>query len=336
MQPVNGSGAMRSADHPAPLVSVIMPAYCAVDYIEDAIQSVCAQTFTNYELILINDGSPDTNLLEMILQPHRRFITYLKQENGGPGAARNAGLLVARAAFVAFLDADDYWEPRFLEEQIGFIRRNPCTDLVYCDALIVGDSPLAGRTFMQTNPSRGEVTFESLLDERCTIVLSGVVARRQSIVAAGMFDERFRLSEDYDLWLRMARSGARMSYQRRVLLCHRDNPRGLSADPTRLFESALGVLDRAERENQMTERERFALIRHREKLKAYIRLERGKRHLSRGHFGAAAAAFEEANEFYHSWKLWLVLLWLRVSPNLLLRIYNFLRPMNTVEESLIE
>jgi glycosyltransferase involved in cell wall biosynthesis len=320
----------------APHVSIIIPAYCAEVYIKDAVESVLAQTFRDYEIIIINDGSPDTAQLERVLRPYQDSVVYLKQENRGPGAARNTGLLAARGEFVAFLDADDYWQPRFLEEQLEFIRRNPGCDLIYSDALIVGDTALAGRTFMQMNPSRGRVTFDSLLDERCTIVLSAVVARRQSIMMAGMFDERFRLSEDYDLWLRMAKAGVRMAYQKKVLVCHRDNPQGVSADPTRLFQSGLQVLDRVEREVRLTDKQRAALVRRRRKLEAYMSVERGKRALARGDFSTAAAALKEANEFYHSLKLRLVLLWLRVSPNLLLRTYNLLRPVEPARETVTE
>jgi glycosyltransferase involved in cell wall biosynthesis len=309
-------------------VSVIIPAYRAAKFISQAIQSVKVQTFVDHETIVINDGSPDTDELEQKLETCGAPLVYLKQENSGPSGARNAGLRAARGEFVAFLDADDYWRPDFLREQVSFMRANPDVDLVYSDALIVGDTRLAGRRFMEVVPSNGRVTFRSLLEERCTIVLSSVLARRATIIDAGMFDEAFRLSEDYDLWLRMAKAGASMAYQKKVLLCRRYHSEGLTADAPRLFRSALEVLDKAWRENAMTDGERAALDRRKEKLKAYIRLERGKRDLVSGQFGAAAQAFEDANRFYRSLKLRLVLFWLRVAPNLLQRIYNQTRRMN--------
>jgi glycosyltransferase involved in cell wall biosynthesis len=309
-------------------VSVIIPAYRAAAYISEAIESVKSQTLTDHETIVINDGSPDTVELEQKLTACGAPLVYLKQQNAGPSAARNAGLRAARAEFVAFLDADDYWRPAFLEAQMSFMRANPTVDLVYGDALIVGDTPLAGRRFMEVTPSNGRVTFRSLLEERCTIVLSGVVARRAAIIRAGMFDEAFRLSEDYDLWLRMARAGSRMAYQKKVLLCRRYHAEGLTSDAARLFGSALEVLDKAWRENEMTDGERAALNRRKEKLKAYIRLESGKRDLVSGQFNSAAQAFKEANQFYRSLKLRLVLFWLRVAPTLLQRIYNLTRRVN--------
>jgi GT2 family glycosyltransferase len=205
-------------------------------------------------------------------------------------------------------------------------------DIVYADALIVGESPLAGRTFMEATPSTGGVTLESLLSARCTIILSGVLARRRSIIQAGMFDECFRHSEDFDLWLRMAKAGSRIAYQRKVLLIRTEDGCGLSANTTLLFESALAVLEKARREYGFTRSELAALDRHRERLEAYIRLERGKRDLSLGRFTSAAAAFREANQFYRSWKLRLVLLSLRISPRLLVLIQSVLRSLTPVSK----
>jgi glycosyltransferase involved in cell wall biosynthesis len=315
-----------ACDEKSPAVSVIMPVYNGIQYICEAIESVRKQSFTDYEIIVINDGSPYSEELGRVLEPYSGSIHYLRQENRGPSGARNTGILAARGEFVAFLDADDYWEPDFLSEQMSYIHANPRVDLVYADALIIGDSLLAGKTFMQTTPSVGEVTLESLLDERCTIILSGVVARKQPIVEVGLFDENFRYGEDYDLWLRLARHGARLSYQRKVLLCKRKHKESLCADSVILFENALHVLAKAGRSDDLTQTEHAALIEHEYKLVAFLKLERGKASLSRGEFANAASLIKEANRFYHSWKLWTVLVGLRISPNLLLRIYNSRRP----------
>ncbi|HEY7546152.1 MAG TPA: glycosyltransferase [Blastocatellia bacterium] len=311
----------------SPAVSVIIPAYRAAKFIATALESVFAQTFTDFEIIVINDGSPDTDELERVLADYSGRIIYLRQKNGGPAAARNSGILAASGRWVAFLDADDYWYPDFLSEQMAFLSRDPTLDLVYANALLVGEAPLAGRTFMDATPSKGEVTFESLLDERCTVLLSGVVARRQTVIDAGLFDENFHYAEDYDLWLRIAKRGARLSYQRKVLLCKRWHAESLCADDLKFFENALHVLDKVGRSNDLSESERESLIRHENKLIAYMKLEHGKINLSRGHFSAAVEAFREANEFYRSWKLRWVVFWLRLWPNLLCRIYNYYRPL---------
>ena len=313
-------------DKGGPDVSIIIPVYQCARYLASALDSVYAQTFTNYEVIVVNDGSDDADEIERCLANRGKRIIYLKQKNRGPSAARNAGIAGTTSHWVAFLDADDYWEPNHLAEQIAFINRDPGIDLAYANASLVNGSQLADRTFMEEIPSSGEVTLEGLLDERCTVLLSSVVARRQSVMAVGMFDESLRYAEDYDLGLRMARHGARLAYQSKVLLSKRRHAESLTADGKKLFENALHVLDKVSR-TELTDSERAALTRQRKKLIAYLKLESGKLNLARGQFKAAVEAFKEANEFYRSWKLRWVLFWLRLSPHLLCRIYNRYRPM---------
>jgi glycosyltransferase involved in cell wall biosynthesis len=321
---------IRELENRKPLVSVIVPAYGAAHHIATAIDSILAQDFEDHEVIVVNDGSPDTEELERALSPYGKRITYLKQDHLGPGAARNRGILAARGVMIAFLDADDYWLPNFLNDQLAFLNDGRF-DLVYADAMLAGDTPLAGRTFMQTVPSRGEVTLEALIAVRCTVLLSGVLARRSALIEAGLFDEQFTHSEDFDLWLRMARCGARLGYQQKVLLCKRERRSSLSAEVMTLLENALRVLKKTEATGGLTQSELSALGRSTKKIKAHLLLERGKKSLSAGDCDAAAEAIGEANNYYRSSKLMLVLLWLRLWPSLLLRFYRFRRGLGPLE-----
>src|SRR5712691_11630296 len=131
-----------------PTVSVIIPAYNVAPYIGETLDSVFAQTFADYEVIVINDGSPDTEELERELARFIDRIRYIKQENRGASAARDAGLRAARGELVAFLDADDLWLPNYLDEQIKFMRERDC-DLVCADAMMFGETPNAGQTYME-------------------------------------------------------------------------------------------------------------------------------------------------------------------------------------------
>ncbi len=117
----------------APSVSVIIPSYNTARFITETLDSVFAQTFTDYEVIVVNDGSPDTPQLEIVLKPYFDRIVYLKQENRGLAGARNTGIRRARGAFLAFLDSDDMWLPEFLAEQVQIFHKNPAVDLVYSD-----------------------------------------------------------------------------------------------------------------------------------------------------------------------------------------------------------
>lgn len=305
-----------------PAVSIIIPAYKVAPFIRETLDSVFAQSFTDFEVIVINDGSPDTAELEQALERYLNDITYLKQINQGAGAARNAGLRVARGRFVAFLDGDDIWLPNFLSEQLELIQSGRGYDLVYADAVNFGLQTIAGRTSMQTNPSEGEVSFESLLTARCNVITSAVVARREPILAVGLFDENFPNSQDFDLWLRLAKHGARFNYQRKVLVRRRIYAGSLASDSEKSYEGEVRVLEKARLRDDLTPSERSALESTAKLRRASIDLIKAKRSLLNGDFTSASTSFQLANEQLGSWKLRLVLIWLRLAPGLLQRCYK--------------
>jgi glycosyltransferase involved in cell wall biosynthesis len=304
-----------------PAVSVVIPAYNCAAYIAEALGSVFAQTFKEFEVIVVNDGSPDTLELERALEPYRARLVYLRQENRGVSAARNTGLRAARAPLVAFLDADDLWEPFYLEEQVGAMREDPALAVRYPNTLIFGDVPEAGKTFMDVNPSEGEASIEALLTQRCTVGNS-VMARRDCVVGAGMFDEGLKRSEDFDLWLRILARGGRVGYTRKVLARYRRYAGSLSSDHVEMAADIVRVFDKAERTLELSETQRAVLSRERERFRAGLRLQEGKRAFARGDARAALEALREANRFLRSRKLSLAMLLIRVAPGLLLRAYD--------------
>ena len=109
----------------APLVSVIMPAYNTSLYIKEAVESVFKQTFDDFEMIVVNDGSSDTPQMEAELAPFMDRILYLKQSNRGSSGACNTAIRAARGRYIARLDSDDYWEPAYMEHQIRIDVRGP-------------------------------------------------------------------------------------------------------------------------------------------------------------------------------------------------------------------
>jgi glycosyltransferase involved in cell wall biosynthesis len=117
-----------------PAVSVVIPVYNAADCIANALASVALQTWTNHEVIVIDDGSSDAPLLAAAIAPWRARIRFHRQANAGAGAARNRALAMAR--YIAFLDADDEWTPEFLERQLAVLEGRPECDLVWSDGWI--------------------------------------------------------------------------------------------------------------------------------------------------------------------------------------------------------
>jgi glycosyltransferase involved in cell wall biosynthesis len=310
------------AGRPAPVVSVIIPAYKVAGFIRDTLNSVFCQTFIDYEVVVINDGSPDTDELEKQIREYAHRIIYLKQLNGGAGSARNAGLRVARGEFVAFLDGDDVWLANFLSEQLELIRSDGGYDLVYADAVNLDGVKLSRSTNMDFNPSSAAVTAESLIAGKCSVITSSVVARRYLVERAGLFDEGFRNSQDFDLWLRLAKSGARMAYQKKVLVHRRIYEGSLASNPLKSLEGEIQVLEKTGRRDDLTAAEQAALRRTLDLRRATVEVLNGKQRLFAGDFNSALKAFDLANQHFQSWKLRLVMLWLRVAPRLLQRFYK--------------
>ncbi|HEY5883713.1 MAG TPA: glycosyltransferase [Pyrinomonadaceae bacterium] len=304
-----------------PLVSVIIPAYKVAGFIADTLESVLCQTFEDYEIIVINDGSPDTPQLEKQIEPYAQSITYLKQRNGGAGAARNAGIQAAHGEFVAFLDGDDVWCPNFLNDQLELIQSSGGYDVVYANATNFGISGLSRTTNMDMNPSDGEVTVESLISARCNVITSSVVARRSQVLAVGCFDERFRNSQDFDLWLRLAKHGARFTYQKSVLVHRRIYEGSLASNPVNSLEGEIKVLENLRERGDLTTAEQAILLETLELRRAMADVWTGKQKLTSGDFDSALRNFDLANSYFRSWKLSLVKVWLRFAPRLLQRVY---------------
>lgn len=302
-----------------PKVSVIVTAYKVAPFIAETLDSVFAQTLEGFEVIVVNDGSPDVEELERALGPYAARLVYVVQENRGAGGARNTGLRLARAPLVAFLDGDDLWEPSYLAEQLREIEAREL-DLAYTDALMFGDSALAGKTYMETAPSEGEVNFLSLIRGDCNVITSGVVARRRAVFDAGLFDETLRNAQDFELWARLAHRGARLGYQRKVLVRYRVREGSLSGDAQNRLAREWKVTRHIGDAYPLTAHEREEVERMLTRQQAAIDLERGKSLLGEGRFAEARDCIAGARRVLGGWKLTAALLLLKVSPRLLLRL----------------
>ena len=298
----------------APTVSVIIPTYNSAGYMSEALDSVFAQTFTDFEVIVINDGSPDTDKLEKVLEPYVERIIYLKQENRGVGSARNTGIGWARGKYIAFLDGDDCWRPEYLRAQIKPFEEAPSLDLVYSDADLFGDFPLPRRTFMTT--SNPPVTLEGLLLDGGQIIPSGAVVRRQTIIDAGLFNESLGRCEDYDMWLRMAYRGAKIAHQSSVLVLRRVHGRALTADNEKMSVDLIRVLNEVKGTFVLSPQASSSLQKQLNELQAEVAIEHGKACLLAGDFSSAKDLLTKANDFVDSWKLRLALIGLRFAPSM--------------------
>ncbi len=170
-------------------------------------------------------------------------------------------------------------------------------DLVYCDGIHIGDGPLAGRNQMRGSPSNGAATFRALLVEDCKVLTSLTVTRREAVLRAGLFDERFSHCEDYDLWLRMAHQGCKIVYHKDVLGWHRLRSGSLGSFDTKMLTGAIDVLTKLDQQLPLDEEMRRLLRRQRDRFQADMELQEGKEKLRAGDYKRAANCSSEQVRF---------------------------------------
>jgi len=183
-----------------PKVSVIIPAYNSMSYLPETLDSVLGQTFTDFDVLIVNDGSSD-NIVEWASEIKDPRVRLIYQENQGVSVARNKGIVHAQGGYIAFLDADDLWDPTKLEKQVICLDDNPSVGLVHTSmALIDQNGKPTGR--VMTSDAAGSVWKQ--LVEKNAVACSSVMVRRCCFEAVGVFDERCKAIEDWDMWIRIA------------------------------------------------------------------------------------------------------------------------------------
>ncbi|HEX8148862.1 MAG TPA: glycosyltransferase [Pyrinomonadaceae bacterium] len=223
-----------------------MPAYNAGRYIAESVESVRGQTFQDWELVVVDDGSSDdTGEVARRLAAADARVRYVRRPNGGQAAARNTGLAEARGRLVAFLDADDLWLPEKLALQIAVMEEKG-VDLVYTDGYIFSEDgavPAEERFHILPGEARGVEMFRTLFTSNRIGTLS-VLVKRSALDAVGLFDEdrAYQNSEDYDLWLRLARWGASFYGMTEKLMRYRRHAAATTYTASRLLTPMLAVI----------------------------------------------------------------------------------------------
>ncbi len=309
----------------APKISVVIPAYNVAPYIKETLDSVFAQTYKNFEVVLINDGSADTAELEEKLAPYFDKIVYGRQENLGASEARNAAICLAQGDVLAFLDGDDIWLPNFLEAQINFLEKNDF-EMVYCNALLFGEPLFAGKTYMQNSPSSGEVTATSLLAADCNVITSGTIVKKDSLVRVGLFDPQLRRMQDFDMWFRLAQAGTKIGYQRDILIKYRVRADSLTGTNISRAEREVSALNVIKSKYKLGAAEQVIWEQRMAVSEADLEMEKCKLCLVTGDVKQAQVHIAKANKFYHKLKLTILAGLLRVLPNLTLHLFKISRP----------
>ncbi len=225
------------------LFSVVVPAHQAAAFIGRTLGCVLSQTFTDFEVIVLDNGSTD-GTGDVVASFDDERIRYCWQEDSGlPANSRNAAVSLAEGDYIAFLDADDLWRPEKLERVADALARDPAADVVAHGVDVV--TPEGKRVGVRSYGLEPGDVHAQLLYRGNFLTTSAVTVRRAALAAAGGFDERaeYVTVEDYDLWLRLARDGRRFAVLPEILGSYLVHPGGASANLVRHYDNQFRVLD---------------------------------------------------------------------------------------------
>lgn len=298
-----------------PLVSIVMPVYNTERYLPEAVRSVLAQTFQNWELLVLNDESPGDarGVMDEFDDPRIRFLEH---KNGGPAFTRNRGMQESRGDFIAFLDSDDVWLPEKLDKQLDLFRRNPDAGVVYSQRETIDEQ---GRVLRGYKPRlhSGMILDHLYVDN--FVCMSSAIMKRAVFEKVGLIDERLRMSEDFDYWLRVACFFSFAPLDE-ALVRYRVHTAQVSTKTDYRIKTVWEIRERFEREFGQ-----YVGFRARRRAKALHYSHKAYRNESLAPRGAVLADYLRALLWYppdrFSWRGVLRLL----TPRLLVRLYRRLR-----------
>lgn len=221
-------------------MSVIVPAYNAAAYLPFALDSILSQSYTAWEIVIVDDGSTDNT--RAVAGSYRQKLgdklQYIHQPNRGLPAARNTGMRAAHGEFIALLDADDVWLPHRMERGVQAMDNDPQTGLVHARVVrIDAQGSVIGQLSVAPKHLSGNIAHY-IYTRRAHIVCPTVMFRKSCLETAGWFDESMRATEDRDLWFRIALH-AKVTYIDEVLAYYRLSPSSMTSDLNRLLTGQL-------------------------------------------------------------------------------------------------
>lgn len=301
-----------------PAVSIIIPAYNLAPYLAETLTSLFAQTYHDFEAIVINDGSTDNT--DEVLAPFLDRIVYIKQPNRGVMAARNAGLQRARGRYIALLDGDDLWLPRFLEVLVGMLEADPTLSAAYPNAYFFGSPNFNGQLHQDVFPVAAPITFDRALRRECYI-FGLLVFRRAVLDEVGVYDEGLQGqgAEDFDLWLRMLRHGHRFNFTTEPLAKYRWRHNSLSNTGVLSLTCLVSVYEKL-LDSTLTPEQRAWINAQLPELHARVSYARFKAAVKTQQYKDAARHLAVANQFYRQPKLTMAQAMMKVAPRLVAKL----------------
>jgi len=301
-----------------PAVSVIIPAYNVAPYIAETLAALFAQTYQDFEAILINDGSTDE--IEARIAPFRNRLIYLRQENKGVMAARNAGLRAARGRYIALLDSDDLLLPRFLEALVGMLEADPALSVAFPNALYFGWPRHNGKLHQDVFPVAEPTTFDRVLRRECYI-FGLLVFRRAVLDEVGGYDESLegQGAEDLELWLRMLQRGHRFGFTREPLAKYRWRSDSLSNTGIKILRCEVSVYEKLLR-GELTAEQRQWIEARLPEWRAQLSYAQFKDKLKKRQFAEAERHLAAAAAFYRRPKFKLLRAAMKIAPQIVARL----------------
>jgi len=219
-----------------PKVSIIIPTYNRDKFITRALESVFNQTFHDYEIIVVDDGSTDNT--PEILKKYDGKIRTIRQNNQGISKSRNLGISQSNGKYIAFLDSDDYWVPEKLEEQVKILDSHPNVGIVYARMPIVNEQ--GAQVGMKPAGISGK-NFKELLEVWGDLPTSSIMIRKECFDKAGVFDTSLATMEDIDMWIRIAKNYDLYEIENKVLAYYHRHEGQITKNKIKVFDGYVKI-----------------------------------------------------------------------------------------------
>lgn len=286
----------------APLVSVILPCFNRLRFLEPAVASVCAQTFRDFEFLIIDDGSEAQTRTWLVTRVDPRMRVILHAHTGNQSMLRNLAIAGSRGRYLAFMDSDDLWVPEKLERQLELLQSQPTRRWTYCNSAMIDAQ---GRRLPPENFARWQaldgIITEPLLSFDASVSTAAVVLERSLFEQAGRFDERLRFCQSHELWCRISLL-SEVSVSAEPLLLVRTHPECFTADRVGAAEGWLIMFDKLAGYLESPRLRSLSRRRYRESALALARL-----YARQGGWGKALATLARAQRLGVAAPAW----WLR-------------------------
>jgi len=278
-----------------PTVSIITPAYNAADFLAQTVASALAQTWRDFELLIVDDGSTDdTQHIARAWERTDPRIRVFTRTHSGPSAARNTAIAQARGDYFALIDSDDLWHPTFLESQMTVFRARRSVDIVTGNGYNMG-GPLDGQPLNPVGTAIREIPLLEILERENSVFIMSVF-RRAVVDRIGGFDETLPLNEDYDFWIRAAHAGFVVVRNPVPLGHYRRRHDSISANEIQMVTGIMRVLRRARDLCADLPHEHAAIDRQLVRFEAQRLLASAKANLVQRNFTAAANDFDSLSD----------------------------------------